>query len=411
VADAEMDPQAQCAALQRGVVSTTTEAELKAKLDRSAKSGSPLRVKLGVDPTAPDIHLGHTVVLRKLRQFQDLGHLAVLIIGDYTARVGDPSGREKTRPPLSPDAIEANATTYLEQAGKVLDTSPGKLELVRNGQWLAPLPFEKLLALAAQVTVARFLERDDFSERHRRGVPIGLHEFLYPLMQGYDSVVVRADVELGGTDQTFNLLVGRDFQREHGQEPQVAMTLPILVGLDGARKMSKSYGNHIGVTEDPHSMFGKTMSIPDGAMKDWYTLLTGVTLEEVTGLTDPARTHPREAKDRLAREIVTSFHGAAAAREASEHFAKVVSRKERPDVIPVKPLALAVPPEDGVPIPTLLKALGLTPSTSAARALVIQGAVEINDRKITDVNYRWKPNPQDVWKVGKKGTVFRVEVR
>ena len=396
-------------ALRRGVVAVTTEAELKAKLERSAASGKPLRIKLGVDPTAPDIHLGHTVVLRKLRQFQDLGHLAVLLIGDYTARVGDPTGREKTRPALSQEAIEANATTYLDQAGRVLDTAPGRLEVVRNGDWLGPLPFAKLLTLAAQVTVARFLERDDFSERHKKGVPIGLHEFLYPVMQGYDSVAIRADVELGGTDQTFNLLVGRDFQREAGQEPQVAMTLPILVGLDGARKMSKSYGNHIGVSEDANSQFGKTMRIDDKFMEDWFTLLTTVPFEMIDTLIDPAKTHPREAKDRLAREIVRTFHGEAAALAASEHFAKVISRKELPDEIPVMTLT-GLHFGDEIPLPNAMKALGITSSTSSARVLIAQGAVVIKDEKITDVNYKWRANPDDVWKVGKKGKVFRVGV-
>jgi tyrosyl-tRNA synthetase len=221
---------------------------------------------------------------------------------------------------------------------------------------------------------------------------------------------VRADVELGGTDQTFNLLVGRDFQREAGQEPQVAMTLPILVGTDGARKMSKSYGNHIGVAEDANSQFGKTMSIPDAAMKDWFTLLTGIPIGEVASIVDPVKTHPREAKDRLGREIVKAFHGEAEARAAAEHFAKVVSRKERPDVVPVKELA-AASPDEGIPLPNAIKGLGLSPSTSAARALIVQGAVEINDAKVTDVNYHWKPNPADVWKVGKKGNVFRVAVK
>jgi tyrosyl-tRNA synthetase len=407
-----MSPAQQLDALRRGVVSVTTEAELKAKLERSAASGKPLRIKLGVDPTAPDIHLGHTVVLRKLRQFQDLGHLAVLLIGDYTARVGDPTGREKTRPALTPEAIEANATTYLDQAGRVLDTAPGRLEVVRNGDWLGPLPFAKLLTLAAQVTVARFLERDDFSERHKKGVPIGLHEFLYPVMQGYDSVAIRADVELGGTDQTFNLLVGRDFQREAGQEPQVAMTLPILVGLDGARKMSKSYGNHIGVSEEPNAQFGKAMSLPDGAMKDWLTLLTGIPIEEVAALADPAKTHPRAAKDRLAREIVRMFHGEAAALAASEHFAKVISRKELPDDIPKKEIPA---PEGFVMLPNLIKQLGIAASASAARALIAQGAVwildEKADEKVTDVNYRWEAGRKAVLKVGKKGTVFHVEVK
>ncbi len=408
-----MTPHEQLDVLKRGVVTVTTEPELKAKLERAAKTGAPLRVKLGVDPTAPDIHLGHTVVLRKLRQFQDLGHRAVLLIGDYTARVGDPTGREKTRPPLTPEAIEANAKTYLDQAGRVLDMSPDRLELVRNGDWLGPLPFEKLLALAAQVTVARFLERDDFSQRYKKGVAIGLHEFLYPIMQGYDSVAVRADVELGGTDQTFNLLVGRDLQRSHGQEPQVAMTLPILVGLDGERKMSKSYGNHIGVAEDADAQFGKTMSIPDAAMKDWLTLLTAVPLAEIAALADTAKTHPREAKDRLAREVVATFHGAAAAQAASERFAKVISRKELPDVIPEKTVAA---PEGFVTLPHLIKNLGMAASASAARALIAQGAVLILDdsgteEKVTDVNYRWPAGRKAVLKVGKKGNVFRVEVK
>ncbi len=403
-----MTPQDQLNALKRGVVSVTTEPELKAKLERAAKTGTPLRIKLGVDPTAPDIHLGHTVVLRKLRQFQDLGHRAVLLIGDYTARIGDPTGREKTRPPLTPEAIEANAKTYLAQAGRVLDMSPERLELVRNGDWLGPLPFEKLLTLAAHVTVARFLERDDFSQRYKKGVPIGLHEFLYPIMQGYDSVAIRADVELGGTDQTFNLLVGRDLQRAHGQEAQVTMTLPILVGLDGERKMSKSYGNHIGVAEGATDQFGKTMSIPDAAMKDWFTLLTGVPLEEVAALVDPAKTHPREAKDRLGREIAKAFHGDEAARAASEHFAKVISRKELPDDIPDRSVDA---PEGFFMLPNLIKELGLAASASAARALIAQGAVSIGEEKVTDIRYRWEAGRKAVLKVGKKGQIFRVEVK
>lgn len=439
-----MDPQAQLDALKRGVVATTTEAELLARLGRAAKTGRPLRVKLGVDPTAPDIHLGHTVVLRKLRQFQDLGHRAVLLIGDFTALIGDPSGREKTRPPLTPDAIEANAKTYLDQAGKVLDLSPERLEVVRNGAWLRPLLFEKLLGLAAQVTVARFLERDDFSERYQKGAPIGLHEFLYPVMQGYDSVEVRADVELGGTDQTFNLLVGRDLQRAHGQEPQATMTLPILVGLDGVRKMSKSYGNHIGVAEDANSQYGKAMSIPDAAMKDWFTLLTDIPLEEAAALLDSAKTHPRAAKDRLAREIVSAYHGAAAAREASARFEKVHVRKipatklsesdftERVvvtihfegDSVEVvrhkgstmervtlsKPESHAFCDPKGVLLPNLLKELDYAPSTSSARAFIFQGAVKVNDQKVIHVGERLIPGSYCL-EVGKQGIVSRVDIR
>ena len=370
-----MDPKAQLEALRRGVVAITTEAELLAKLEEAAKAGRPLRVKLGVDPTAPDIHLGHTVVLRKLRQFQDLGHLAVLIIGDYTARVGDPSGREKTRPALSPEAIASNAATYLEQAGRVLDTAPGKLELVRNGQWLGPLSFEKLLALAAHVTVARFLERDDFSERYKKGVPIGLHEFLYPVMQGYDSVAVRADVELGGTDQTFNLMVGRDFQREHGQAPQVAMTLPILVGLDGSRKMSKSYGNHIGVAEDPRAMFGKTMSIPDAALPQWWELLAGGE--------HPA--DPMEWKLELARRITGRWHGAAGAEAGEAHFTRVVRHHEAPEDVAEVTWHGA---DDPVYLPAVLQAqLGQT--GSHWRRVIDQGGVKLDGTPVSGYEVAW----------------------
>ena len=427
-----MDAKTQLDALRRGVVATTTEAELSAKLAR----GKPLRVKLGVDPTAPDLHLGHTVVLRKLRQFQDLGHRAVLIVGDFTALIGDPSGRDKTRPTLTREAIEANAKTYLDQAAKVLDSSPDRLEVVYNSRWLRPLSFEKLLALCGQVTVARFLERDDFSKRHKEGVPIGLHEFLYPIMQGYDSVEVRADVELGGTDQTFNLMAGRDLQRSHGQEPQVALTLPILVGLDGARKMSKSYGNHIGVSEDPDAQYGKAMSIPDAAMKDWFTLVTGVPLDEAAALCDAAKTHPRAAKDRLAREVVRTYHGEAAASAASERFVtvrKVAASQLAPEQLSGRALIEIVEPgqvkvvldwgevaerqldpqrwlkdADGVPLPQLLLDVGFAESTSKARALISQGGIRINGVKANDVNARVARRGTYRIEIGKKGKIYDV---
>jgi len=298
--------------IKRAVVQIFPENELVEKLKKSEKSGTPLRIKLGIDPTAPDIHLGHTVVIRKLRQFQDMGHTGVLIIGDYTALIGDPSGREKTRPQLTSDEIEKNAKTYLEQVGRILDME--KVEIVRNGEWFKEFSFRDVLKLVSKMTVARMLERDDFSKRFKSETPVGLHEFIYPLMQGFDSVMVKADVELGGTDQTFNLTVGRDLQRDNGEEPQVAITLPILVGTDGTLKMSKSYGNYIAVEDSPKEMYGKVMSIPDGIMRNYFELLTDVPLAEVGELLKDTA-HPMEAKKRLAREIVAGYYGADAAEE------------------------------------------------------------------------------------------------
>ena len=289
-------PREQLRDLKRGAAALHSEAELLKRLEE----GRPLRVKLGVDPSSPDLHLGHTVVLRKLRQFQDHGHQAVLIIGDFTALVGDPTGRNKTRPQLSPQEVEQNAKTYIDQVGKVLDVP--KLEIVRNSEWLRPLTFFELLGLASRVTVAQFLERDDFTKRHKAGVPIGIHEFLYLIMQAYDSVMVKADVELGGTDQTFNLMVGRDLMRDMDMPPQVALTTPILSGTDGKEKMSKSLGNHIGVTASAYEMYAGVMSIPDGVMREYYTLLTGLPEDEIDRLCN--KTHPKSAKDRLAREIM-----------------------------------------------------------------------------------------------------------
>ncbi len=364
-------PQEQLDLLRRGVVNLTTEEELLKKLAR----GRPLRVKLGVDPTAPDIHLGHTVVLRKLRQFQELGHQGVLIIGDFTALIGDPTGRSKTRPQLTPEQVDANAKTYLDQVGKVLDVS--RLEIVRNSGWLKPLAFYDLVQITARMTVARFLERDDFQNRYREGTAIGLHEFLYCVMQAYDSVVVRADVELGGTDQTFNLMVGRNLQRDMGQEPQALLTTPILVGITGDAKMSKSYGNHIGVSEPPDEMYGKIMKIPDAAMADYFTLLTATPLDEVKRLADAQVTHPRQAKDRLARAVVEGFHGAAAAAEASAKFERTFAKREMPESIPeavVRPEDL----KDGklLNVPKLLVRLGEASSNSDGRRLVEQGGVQ-----------------------------------
>ena len=380
------ETERQLAVLHRGAVEVYTEDDLRAKIARSIADGRPLRVKLGMDPTAPDIHLGHTVVMGKMRQFQDLGHRAVLIIGDYTARVGDPSGQDHTRPVLSEEQIRANARTYFEQAGKVLDLSEDRLEIRTNSEWLAGLTFADVLRLAAHMTVARMLERDSFERRHKAGDPIGIHEFLYPLMQGHDSVAIEADIELGGTDQTFNCLVGRELQRSHGQEPQVVLTTPLLVGLDGTEKMSKSKGNYVGVTDSPKEMFGKLMSIPDALMENYFTLLTDVPLREIR---ETLRSeHPRDAKQRLARSITARYHDAAAAEKAADEFRRVFAEHENPREISTVYLSLKdlhLDPKTGqVGVASTLVASGFAPSNSEAMRLISQGAVWIDDLQITD---------------------------
>ena len=386
-------PREQLKDLLRGAVNVHSEEELLKKLEK----GAPLRVKLGVDPSSPDIHLGHTVVLRKLRQFQDHGHHAVLIIGDFTALVGDPTGKKKTRPQLTPTEVEANAKTYIEQVGKVL--APDRLEVVRNSSWLKTLPFYELVKLAAKMTVARFLERDDFSKRLKEGVPIHLHEFLYLVMQAYDSVIVKADVELGGTDQLFNLMVGRDLMRDSGLEPQVALTTPILTGLDGHDKMSKSLGNHVGVSMDPFEMYSRVMSIPDASMKEWYTLLTAMPLDEVERLC--GKVHPKMAKDRLAREIVNGFHPGQAD-EAAAEWDKKFSKGE---VIDAK--ELPTPKETG--IVDLLMLTKLPPSKSEAKRLIEQGSVEIDGQKVTDLKTVITVKAGAILKVGKKKQYFTLK--
>ncbi|MGH2661764.1 MAG: tyrosine--tRNA ligase [Actinomycetota bacterium] len=359
--------------------------ELKARLKRSTQEHRPLRVKLGIDPSTPDLHLGHTVVLGALRRFQDLGHTAVLIVGDFTGRIGDPSGQSETRPMLTPEQIEANARTYFEQAGKVL--AMDRAEVRMNSEWLDPLTFADVARLASSLTVARLLERDDFSERLRSGRPISLVEFLYPLMQGYDSVAVRSDVEIGGTDQTFNLLVGRDIQRSHGLEPQVAYTVPLLPGTDGTRKMSKSFDNQVGLDDPPEEQFGKTMSIPDDLIVTWFRLCTGLPVEDVDeverGLADGSL-RPDLAKRRLAGEIVTRYHGEEAARTAEERFDRVHREREIPDDVP----DVAIPAEairDGtVWLPRLLASTGLASSNAEARRLIEQGGVRLDGEPLTD---------------------------
>jgi tyrosyl-tRNA synthetase len=386
-------PREQLKDLLRGTVNVHSEAELLKKLER----GVPLRAKLGVDPSSPDIHLGHTVVLRKLRQFQEHGHTAVLIIGDFTALVGDPTGKKKTRPQLSPVEVEVNAKTYIDQVHKVL--LPERLEVVRNSAWLKPLPFYELVKIAATMTVARFLERDDFSKRLKEGVPIHLHEFLYLVMQAYDSVAVKADVELGGTDQLFNLMVGRDLMRENGLEPQVALTTPILTGLDGHDKMSKSLGNHIGVLSDPLEMYSRVMSLPDAAMKEWYTLLTSLPMDEIERLC--GKMHPKAAKDRLAREIVNGFHPGKADEAAAEWDRKF----SKGEVVDARDLA--GPAASGVI--DLLMLTRIPPSRSEARRLVEQGGVEVDGRKVVDPKAVLNLVEGMILKVGKKKQYFRLK--
>jgi tyrosyl-tRNA synthetase len=387
----------QIALLRRGAVEVFTEAELADRLVKAAQSGRQMRVKLGLDPTSPDIHLGHTVVLRKMRQFQDFGHKAVLIIGDYTARIGDPTGQNTTRPMLSPEKIEANAQTYFEQAGHILDTSPDRLEVRHNSEWLAKLNLADLIKLASNMTVARMLERDTFAVRYKAGDPIGVHEFLYPLMQGYDSVMIQSDVELGGTDQTFNNLVGRDLQRINNQLPQIVMTMPILVGLDGVQKMSKSKGNYVGVTDAPNDMFGKIMSISDPMMENYFTLLTDLPAQRIAELTDSNWTHPKEAKVFLGKTIVSQFHGPAAGEAAAAEFEKVFAQGQLPQDMPEVPL-----PKTPISLKNLLTVAKLVETGGEAKRVASQGGVTVGGQKVTDPNAEITPADGMIVQVGKR---------
>ncbi len=384
-------------ALKRGTVELYTESELGERLVQAAKSGRQMRVKLGLDPTSPDIHLGHTVVLRKMRQFQDMGHKAVLIIGDYTARVGDPTGQNTTRPMLSGEQIEKNAQTYFDQAGHILDTSEGKLEVRYNSEWLGKLNLIDLIKLTSSMTVAQMLERDTFELRYKAGDPIGIHEFLYPLMQGYDSVMIQSDVELGGTDQTFNNLVGRDLQRLHDQPPQIVITMPILVGLDGTEKMSKSKNNYVGVTDAPSDMFGKVMSISDEMMENYYTLLTDLPTEEIATLVDGSQTHPKEAKVRLGKTIVTQFYGPELAEVAAAEFEKVFAKGQLPDDIPEVAL-----PAEPISVKQLLTTCKLVDSGGEAKRMIAQGGVSIDGEKASDPNTPITPQNGMIVRVGKR---------
>ena len=368
-------PESALAQLERGADTVISRDELLEKLRASAKSGVPLRVKLGLDPTAPDIHLGFAVVLRKLRQFQDLGHQAHLIIGDFTAQIGDPSGKSKTRPQLTREQVEENARTYQEQLSRILD--PAKTTVHFNGDWLGKMGFADVIRLTSKYTVAQMLEREDFAQRLAQNKPVGMHEILYPLCQGQDSVEIRADVELGGTDQRFNNLVGRELQRAQNQDPQVVLLMPILVGLDGVQKMSKSLGNYVGIGEAPAEMFGKIMSIPDDAMRQYYTLCTAVPLEEIETV---LAAHPMDAKKRLGREIVATYHGAQAAQTAQQGFEQQFSDKGsgEPDEMPDVTIAEA----EIVVADLLARCFGV--SKSEARRMAQQGAVAVDGEKIGD---------------------------
>jgi len=382
--------------IRRGTAEIVPEDELRQKLYDSLTNNQPLRIKLGLDPTAPDIHLGHTVVLNKLRQFQDLGHEVHLIIGDFTGRIGDPSGKSETRKPLTEEQVKANATTYQEQIFKVLD--PQKTVVHFNSDWLSQMNLVDVLNLAGKYTVARMLERDDFAKRYKENLPIGIHEFMYPLLQGYDSVVLKADVELGGTDQKFNLLVGRQLQKEYGLKPQIALTMPILEGTDGVQKMSKSLGNYIGVHEDAHEMFGKTMSIPDELIIRYFELVTQVPLEEIRSMQKAmaeGSLNPRDAKIRLAKEIITIYHDAEAADQAENRFKLVFSQGSIPEDIPE-----VIEQQDEVWLPKFLNDHKLVSSTSEGRRMLQQDAVRVNGEKYDEENLTVKDGM--VIQVGKR---------
>jgi tyrosyl-tRNA synthetase len=371
--------------------------ELEKKLIRSQQTGKPLRIKYGADPSAPDIHLGHTVGLCKLREFQELGHTVVFIIGDFTGMIGDPSGKSKTRKALTREEVAENAKSYQEQVFKVLD--PAKTELRFNGEWFTPMTFDEVIRLSAKVTVAQMLQRDDFAKRHASNQPISLVEFLYPLIQGHDSVVVEADVELGGTDQLFNLLLGRELQKQAGQEPQVVMTLPLLEGLDGVQKMSKSLNNYIGISESPKDMFGKAMSISDELMWRYFELVLGWPTDRVGALrgeVEQGSRNPRDVKDELAREIITRFHDAAAAKEASEEFARVFSKGALPKDLETYTLTAETALLD------LMADQGLVASKGEGRRLLKQNAVKLDDDVVTDPFLTLVPGEKHVLKVGKR---------
>ena len=390
----------QIALIERGAVDFHSREDLVKKLTRSLATGVPLVIKTGFDPTAPDLHLGHTVLIQKMRHFQQLGHNVHFLIGDFTGLIGDPTGKSETRPPLTPEDVKRNAETYKEQVFKILD--PEKTTVVFNSTWLGALTSFDMIRLASELTVARMLERDDFKKRFESNRPISIHEFLYPLIQGYDSVAMKADVELGGTDQLFNLLMGRDLQRSRGQEPQVVLTMPLLEGLDGVNKMSKSLGNYIGISESPDSIFGKIMSISDELMFRYYELLSDLSLAEIEAMKlqiASGQLHPKVAKIRLAKEMVARFHSAAAADEAEQTFEQVFARHELPDEIEEVRIDTG---ETELWVPKLLLDAGLVKSTSDGRRMIQQHAVSIDGERVEDVNATVPAKGSVLVKVGKR---------
>ena len=381
--------------LKRGAAEIIDEKDLKKLLAK----GKPLRIKAGFDPTAPDLHLGHTVLLNKMKQFQDLGHEVIFLIGDFTGMIGDPTGRSETRKNLTPDEVKENAKTYLEQVYKILDSE--KTIISYNSEWMRKFTSVNMIELAAQYTVARMLERDDFQKRLAKNLPVSIHELMYPLIQGYDSVALKSDVELGGTDQKFNLLVGRDLQRAYGQKPQIVLTMPLLEGTDGVQKMSKSLGNSIGVFDPPNEMFGKIMSISDDLMWRYYELLSQVSMDELSWLKEQAKSgtlNPKNAKINLAKEIVTRYHSSDLAESAIIEFENVFKKKNIPEDIPII-IGWGSEPYN---ICNILKDNKLTESTSAARRLIQQGSVTVNGEKVEDVNQEFSGDQEYLIKVGKK---------
>ena len=386
--------------IKRGVSEIIPKDELLKKLEKSYKEQKPLKIKLGCDPSRPDLHIGHSVVLRKLAQFQSLGHQAILIIGDFTGMIGDPSGRNVTRPALSLEETRKHGESYFEQASKILDKE--KTKIVYNSQWLGKMSFEDVIKLASKYTVARMLERDDFTKRYKNGEPISVHEFLYPLAQAMDSVAIESDVELGGTDQKFNLLVGRDIQREFGIEPQVILTMPLLVGTDGVEKMSKSYGNYIGISDSPQDIFGKTLSIADSLIYTYYELATDISNADLakvkTDLENP-EVNPRNIKRALAKKLVEMYHSVESANEAEEEFDKIFIKKEIPDEIPLFEITNG---QKEISILDLITTVNFAPSKGEARRLVQQGGVTLDGEKIADITATVQLKAENILKVGKR---------
>ena len=385
--------------IERGAVDCISREELIKKLKRSEETGIPLKIKAGFDPTAPDLHLGHTVLIQKLKHFQDLGHDVLFLIGDFTGMIGDPTGKSETRKALTVEQVAENAESYKEQVFKILD--PEKTQVVFNSAWLSKLTSIDMIKLASQLAVARMLERDDFHNRFESGKPISIHEFLYPLIQGYDSVAMEADVELGGTDQLFNVLMGRDLQRSHGQEPQVVLTMPLLEGLDGVNKMSKSLGNYIGITESADDIYGKVLSLSDDLMFRYFALLSDLSNKEIDDLKNKVESnmlHPKEVKKQLARELTARFHSAEAASVAEENFEKVFQKGGVPDDLPEMRCTATAP----IALPQLLLDAGLVASTSEGRRMIKQSAVSIDGEKVADMKMEIQPQGEILIKVGKR---------